>query len=72
MPEPTQNAGIATSPCRCLRAKEMYIQAQSDPTVPSGKSGHFWCVHTQNILGPDGAVATPEECKPGRICYDPV
>ena len=57
-------------PCRRLRSKEMYIDSEHDPTVPSSHSGLFWCMHSQNCLGPDGDVVTQENCKPGRGCFE--
>ena len=39
--------------CPHLRWKSMFIQADTDPTVPPSNSGHFWCVYTHNCLGPD-------------------
>jgi len=56
--------------CRWLRSKEMFINVPPDPTVPAGGSGIFWCVHTHNCLGPDGKVAEPESCTPGRGCFE--
>lgn len=73
MPEPL-NASIGLhANCRCLRSKEMFYQVEggADPIRESG-SGIFWCTHTQNCLGPDGQVAEPQNCKPGRDCYDAV
>jgi hypothetical protein len=72
MPDTTYKPGIAVNRCRCLRSKDMFINSEPDPTVPSMSSGIFWCIHTQNCLGPDGRVAEPDNCKPGRACYDPV
>jgi hypothetical protein len=48
----------------------MFIDAEPDPSVPRSDSGICWCVHTQNCLGPDGQVASTEDCKPGRACYE--
>ncbi|HEX6201155.1 MAG TPA: hypothetical protein VF150_12890 [Thermoanaerobaculia bacterium] len=56
--------------CRFLRTKGMFVEAEPDPAVPSTDSGLCWCVHTQNQLGPDGRVAEPERCGPGRRCYE--
>ncbi len=70
MPEPTSRDFEGQATCRCLRSKEMFIDAPPDPTVPGGGSGIFWCIHTQNCLGPDGHVAEPESCKPGRGCFE--
>ena len=71
MPEPINLSGVATTQCRCLRSKEMFIGVEPDPSVPSMSSAIFWCTHTQNCLGPDGRVADLEGCKPGRLCFDP-
>ena len=57
-------------PCRCVRSKEMYIDSEHDPTVPNSHSGLFWCLHSQNCLGPDGQVVTPASCTAGRSCYE--
>ena len=40
-----------------------------DPTVQHGNDRIFWCVHTQNCLGPDGKVADDYECNETRGCY---
>jgi len=32
-------------------------------------SGHFWCVKTQHLIGPDGKVVGREECSMGRECF---
>jgi hypothetical protein len=48
--------------CPALRWKEMFIWAEHEPTVPRSNTGSFWCLHTQNCLGPDGQVAEPEFC----------
>jgi len=67
------NSNTATQTyCRCLRSKEMFINVEPDPTVPNLSSGLYWCVHTQNCLGPDGRVADMESCQSGRICFEPV
>jgi hypothetical protein len=61
------------SMCRCLRSKEMYIHVdEPDWDMSSGTSGIFWCIHTQNALGPDGQTAEPANCQPGRTCYESV
>jgi hypothetical protein len=56
--------------CRFLRTKGMFVEAEPDPAVPNPRDGLCWCVHTQNQLGPDGSVAEPERCGPGRRCYE--
>jgi len=56
--------------CPHLRWKGFFIDVEDDPSVPSMRSGHFWCVHTHNCLGPDRELAEPGECSsPERSCY---
>ena len=56
--------------CESLRWKGMFIWVERDPTVPPSNTGAFWCLHTQNCLGPDGKLAEPEFCASGeRSCH---
>ena len=55
--------------CKHLRSKEMFYDTGTPLEERSG-SGIFWCMHTQNCLGPDGAPATDESCRPGRKCQE--
>jgi hypothetical protein len=32
-------------------------------------SGYCWCFHTQQVIGPDGRQATPDQCNSARPCY---
>ena len=48
--------------CSSLRWKGQFILAESDPTVPPGNDGLFWCIHTQTCIGPDGKLAEPGKC----------
>ena len=67
-PDPT----AATTPfCGELRSKKFFMldtlpAAESDFLDPSG---HCWCYHTQQPIGPDGAHVGPHACVPGRACY---
>jgi hypothetical protein len=56
--------------CACLRWKGMFIWTEEDPeTVPAGDT-NFWCLHTQNCLGPDGQLAEPGNCASSeRACH---
>ena len=56
--------------CRLLRWKAMFIDAESDPNVPASNDQIYWCGQSLNCIGPDGQVASPPECSPGRACYD--
>ena len=58
------------APCRLIRSKWMFIEAEPDPTVPRSGASICWCVHTQKCMGPDGKVVTPENCSPERNCYE--
>ncbi len=57
--------------CGDLRSKKFYMLATL-PTKPDDfydPSGHCWCYHTQQPVGPDGELVMPERCGPNRNCY---
>jgi hypothetical protein len=66
------NTQIALSPFCCdLRSKKYYM-LDVLPTEAEhfyDPSGHCWCYHTQQPVGPDGHQVMPEKCTPGRSCY---
>ena len=70
MDKPYSN--LPHEPCRLLRWKAMFIEAETDPTVPPSNDQSFWCVMTQVCIGPDGQIASPGDCSPDRSCYDPL
>ena len=65
--------------CRHLRCKEMYYtaheeaggaeRARPDPATAFANK-YFWCLRTFKADGPEGAPCGPEECPPGRSCYE--
>jgi len=56
--------------CAALRWKEMFIGVEHDPTVQRSNNASFWCLYTQNCLGPDGELAEPEFCATSkRSCH---
>ena len=56
--------------CNCMRWKGMFVVAEPDPNLPSSRSGHFWCVYTATIFGPDGKLVEPRSCSsPDRVCW---
>jgi hypothetical protein len=56
--------------CPSLRWKGQFISAEPDPTVQPSNDGLFWCIHTQNCIGPDGELAEPGNCSShGRKCH---
>ena len=60
--DPNQVETKLEFPCRNLRSKSMYYQAEDD-------DGIFWCAQTQESVGPDGAPTGKTECCNGRACY---
>jgi hypothetical protein len=61
----------ATRFCGDLRSKNYFLldglpAEESDFLDPSG---HCWCYHTQQPIGPDGGHVGPQECNAGRGCY---
>ena len=56
--------------CRKLRCKEMFVETERVFKITESGSGIYLCSHTQNVLGPDGQVAEPANCKTGRGCYE--
>jgi hypothetical protein len=68
--------------CKCLRAKTLFYDVgeietsqENNPhqyAAYSGLNGPFWCVITQGLQGPDGKIASIEDCKggSGRSCCE--
>ncbi|MCP3905003.1 MAG: hypothetical protein GY715_15375 [Planctomycetes bacterium] len=58
--------------CVNLRHKLMYVdERQSTPGLVDDSSDTriFWCVKTQESLGPDSDPVSPRDCEPNRSCY---
>ena len=53
--------------CHRLRTKTMFYETEDDT---SGQEGPCWCVLTQSLQGPDGEIADPNHCRPGRSCCE--
>ena len=59
--------------CRHLRTKTWYVPgsytrldiSRSSPAAP------YWCLKTMRPDGPDGALASPEDCTDERACFEP-
>jgi len=57
--------------CGDLRSKK-YFMLDTIATEAShylDPSGHCWCYHTQQPVGPDGQQVAPEFCGQDRKCY---
>lgn len=60
--------------CRELRSKKLAF-ARTPPRCEADildASNHCWCGKTKQALGPDSELVRPEDCRPGRDCYQPV
>ena len=72
-PKPDAHAkNVPLTPfCGDLRSKKYYmldrIATEADDYMDP--SGHCWCYHTQQAVGPDGKHAMPDHCGPDRKCY---
>jgi hypothetical protein len=68
----SETVPIALSPfCGELRSKKYYFLDRM-PTEESDLldgSGHCWCSHTKQAIGPDGELVAPSECTSERGCY---
>ncbi len=55
--------------CRHIRSQESFY---SDTPMVEDQfhSGIYWCNQTGDGMGSDGRCACPEECVPGRACYE--
>lgn len=69
-----ENAGlkVLTERCSSIRWKGLFIDADWDPTVPQSNDRIYWCLHTQNVIGPDGQVVDEDCCNANRSCYEPM
>ena len=57
--------------CSKLRTKTMYLNVdyRREADVPGcGGTAVFWCLKTQECLGPDDVQANPDACRSPRGC----
>jgi hypothetical protein len=72
MSEPTQPLPVIQTPfCGDLRSKKFFLRDQIATNADDylDASGHCWCYHTMQVVGPDGGFVEPVSCVPGRSCY---
>ncbi len=58
--------------CQSIRHKLMYVdERHATPGLVDDSSDTrvFFCVKTQESLGPDGEAVSPTDCRPERACY---
>lgn len=62
---------LQSSFCGALRSKKFFMTAALPVEASDYLDGsnHCWCRETQQAIGPDGGMAQPEHCVPGRACY---
>lgn len=64
---------VLTGRCEKLRWKGMFINVSGDESEVSQSGDRiYWCVQTQNCLGPDGQAAAVDTCNSLRSCYQAV
>ena len=57
--------------CSKLRTKTMYLNVdyRSEGDEPGcNNTAVYWCLKTQQALGPDDNPVCPEDCRAGRGC----
>jgi len=75
-PDPTTDSEIRPvtlkPACLCLRHKLMYVdwrQASPGMVDDSSDTRVFFCVKSQDSLGPDNRPVHPQDCTPARTCF---
>lgn len=57
--------------CRFLRTKALHVYGPDTPDAYStSRSSSYQCLRTQFVTGPDRALCVPEDCQPGRSCFE--
>lgn len=68
----TERRPIGTDRCRHLTSKGMRVfgAEYQTPTDETERTTDFWCVKSQSVLGPDGALVLLSRCSTERNCYE--
>ena len=57
-------------PCKHLWTKGRVVHGRrARCLVQTSSGGHYACLRTQTVLGPDDRLCVPEACTPRRACY---
>jgi len=60
-----------TPVCRYLRTKALHVYGADTPDAfATSRSSSYQCLKTQFVTGPDRALCVPEDCQPGRECFE--
>ncbi len=65
----------ASSPCRHLRNKGMYVYTDGEGTQSHDDDGTtvYWCLKSMTNFGPDEEYVGYTECgNPSRSCHEPI
>jgi len=67
----SKSTNLESAFCGSLRSKKFFMTAAlaTDAADYLDGSNHCWCRETQQAIGPDGGMAQPDHCRPGRSCY---
>jgi hypothetical protein len=66
-----EKLAAGTRICRHMRTKALYVYGQDTPdAVRTSHSSGYQCLRTQFVTGPDQRLCAPEECTPGRDCFE--
>lgn len=72
-PSANERPALDASPyCRHIQSKKLTFRT-APPRCEEDildASRHCWCRRTHQILGPDGEVVAPEDCRAGRACFE--
>ena len=59
--------------CRHMRTKALHVYGQRTPDAyVTSRSSGYQCLRTRFVTGPDDALCVPEQCRPGRDCFDAI
>ena len=57
--------------CKHLRTKALHVYGRDTPDAyATSRSSHYHCLRTQFVTGPDSSPCVPEDCQPGRGCFE--
>lgn len=60
-----------TPVCRNIRSKALHVYGSDTPDAfITSRSSSYQCLRTEFVTGPDQALCLPEQCQPGRACFE--
>jgi hypothetical protein len=48
----------------------MFIETEGGAELEDSRGSNFWCVYTQQPIGPDGEIVAKDTCTASRSCYN--